>query len=90
MGRMSELDIELRHCRHLMGVVVEFCEARSAYDRENFPGGFPKYYTAQRLYLAGMALYAAADVEAVVGRYVPGNSWFVNEDGSPKKRHDER
>jgi hypothetical protein len=56
--------------------VEEWCEASAAYDRENFPGGLPKYKTAHRLYHAGRALFEAVGVEAGAGRYEAGNNWF--------------
>lgn len=75
--------------RKLKAVAAEWCEAQSQYDAEVFPGGFPKYYTARRLYLAGTALYAAAGVEPRDGRYHPDSRFFLNTDGTPKARHDE-
>jgi hypothetical protein len=48
------------------------------YDRENSPGGFPKYVTARRLYLAGRELYELTGIEAATGRYEPNNSWWIN------------
>jgi hypothetical protein len=74
----------------LKGVITEWCEAQAQYDLENFPGGFPKYYTARRLYLAGLALYDVSGVETVDGRYLAGNTWYLYPDGTAKTRYDER
>jgi len=53
----------------ILDSVREWCEAQAQYDQENFPGGFPRYITARRLYLAGRALYLATRIEAADGRY---------------------
>jgi hypothetical protein len=59
----------------ILDSVREWCEAQAQYDQENFPGGFPRYSTAYRLYHAGRALYDATGVEAADGRYSI-NRWF--------------
>jgi hypothetical protein len=59
----------------LAGVIHEWCKAQAAYDSENYPGGFPRYATARRLYLAGRALYSAAHTTPAEGRYA-ANRWF--------------
>jgi hypothetical protein len=56
-------------------LIKEWCEARAQYDYDNFPGGFPYYAVAYRLYHAGRALYAAAEVEPAEGIY-SFNKWF--------------
>jgi hypothetical protein len=53
----------------LFDLVIEWCEAKAKYDYENFPGGYPHYSTAHRLYHAGRALYIATGIEAADGRY---------------------
>ena len=59
----------------LFKLVEEWCEANAQYDKENFPGGFPRYKTNRRLYLAGRDLYRHVGVEAAEGRYAH-NRWF--------------
>jgi hypothetical protein len=62
-------------------LIEEWCEAQAVYDRENFPGGMPKYVTARRLYLAGRELYKLTGIEAATGRYErssANNSWWIN------------
>ena len=59
----------------LFKLVTEWCTAKAEYDVENFPGGFPRYPTGRRLYLAGRALYLHVGVEAAEGRYAH-NRWF--------------
>jgi len=59
-------------------LIEEWCEAQAAYDRENFPGGMPKYATARRLYLAGRELYELTGIEAAPGRYAAGNKWWLD------------
>jgi len=53
----------------LSDFIIEWCEAQAQYDQENFPGGFPRYATAHRLYHAGRAFYIATGIEAADGRY---------------------
>ena len=65
----------MAHHNELFKLVTEWCEAKAEYDKENFPGGFPRYPTGRRLYLAGRALYLHVGVEAAEGRYAP-NRWF--------------
>ena len=55
--------------KKIIVIVAEWCEAQVKYDQENFPGGFPRYSTAYRLYHAGRALYIATGIEAADGRY---------------------
>lgn len=59
----------------LLALVREWCAAKAQYDDENFPGGFPFYTTAHRLYHAGRALYLVSGVEPAEGVY-KFNKWF--------------
>ena len=59
----------------LLALVREWCDAKAQYDHENFPGGFPFYMTAHRLYHAGRALYFVSGVEPAQGIY-KFNKWF--------------
>jgi len=68
----------------LFKLVAEWCDAQAQYDQENFPGGFPRYSTAYRLYHAGRALYIATTVEAADGRYSI-NRWFEEPTAQTQK-----
>jgi len=61
--------------KKLLALVREWCDAKAQYDHENFPGGYPFYTTAHRLYHAGRALYLVSGVEPAEGSYKL-NKWF--------------
>jgi hypothetical protein len=61
----------------LADLVVAWCEAENKYATETAPGGLARYVTAHRLYHAGRALFAAAGVTTIEGRYAL-NRYFEN------------
>jgi hypothetical protein len=61
----------------LLGLVVEWCEAQAAFDRETINGGANLYRTSHRLYRSGRALYQEVGIDPAGGRYFL-NPWFEN------------